>query len=624
MRKKWNNFKSISVILLALVAVVLSPIAIHAMVIHGGGSEFGWIVHTNPKTHNHSTLTTTLKKLDNGDYAYCLNSDKASPVNLDYKPGKKMDDEMFRVVENGYPNKKFTGDQKKDYYITQVAVWIENGNYKRKDLSGSMLKYVDQLLDKAKKGDSTAKTWIKFNTKNVDATLSSDGKYYITPFMHIEGNNVSGKIKLELSGAPAGSQFIDKENRTGPYFKIGEEFKLRVPVSEALDETQIKISASGKLDSKAALFFTSPDSKFQNTVSYTTIPVSEKTGDDAVVNITPVHRQVRFRKVDSETGKPLAGATFDVSQNGKSLGKFTSQASGIVRLSDLKYGVYQVKEVQAPKGYVLLPKTYTVNLTELNKGRDEIKAPNSPIRGNVVLTKTDTDKKVMQGVKFELYREQAKDEDNSYILDGAKGNKNLLTKAQPTGKDGNKLIGIYETDKDGKITVDGLLNGNYFFKEVKTNEGYVLNQDPVKFTISNNGATVNVSKVNKKITGKIQITKVDASSGKLLPDTKFKIYDSNGKVVAEGKTDKNGIYEFGPLKYGKYYYQEVEAPKGYNIDSQKYPFEIKQDGEIVKCRMKDTKLPKTGDIRNSNTAIFVCCGLVAISVLGFAFSKKRA
>ena len=27
------------------------------------------------------------------------------------------------ILENGYPNKHFTGDSNKDYYITQLAVW---------------------------------------------------------------------------------------------------------------------------------------------------------------------------------------------------------------------------------------------------------------------------------------------------------------------------------------------------------------------------------------------------------------------------------------------------------------------------------------------------------------------
>ena len=94
---------------------------------------------------------------------------------------------------------------------------------------------------------------------------------------------------------------------------------------------------------------------------------------------------------------------------------------------------------------------------------------------------------------------------------------------------------------------------------------------------------------NEKIAGKLEITKTDVADGKLLANAGFRIYDENKNVIKEGRTNDNGIASF-ELGYGKYFYQEFEAPNGYIIDEKLYPFEIKNNGEIVKVQMKNEKI----------------------------------
>ena len=75
--------------------------------------------------------------------------------------------------------------------------------------------------------------------------------------------------------------------------------------------------------------------------------------------------------------------------------------------------------------------------------------------------------------------------------------------------------------------------------------------------------------------------------------------NDKGEIVAEGYTDENGIAEF-TLKYGKYTYQEFDPLDGYQPDETEYPFEIKEDGEIIKAEMTNERIPtpdipQTGD-----------------------------
>ena len=256
--------------------------------------------------------------------------------------------------------------------------------------------------------------------------------------------------------------------------------------------------------------------------------------------------------------------------------------------------------------------------------------------------------KVLEGVKFELYsldgkatevpaeevqtpnapveegkpsEETGTAEENQPQVDESKDSENLLKEPQETLADGSKLIGIYATNAEGKIKVSDLNFGKYMFKEVEAKEGYVLDSTPVEFEITENKQVISLEKTNKKITGELEITKVDVSTGELLPDTTFAIYDETGEnIVVKGKTDENGIAKF-KLDYGKYYYQEIEAPEGYMIDSTKFPFEIKTDGEIVKCRMTNSKLPKTGTVPTT-LGVIAPLGVVGIAGAVTLFRKR--
>ncbi|MCE9677557.1 hypothetical protein LPC27_17495, partial [Paraclostridium bifermentans] len=54
--------------------------------------------------------------------------------------------------------------------------------------------------------------------------------------------------------------------------------------------------------------------------------------------------------------------------------------------------------------------------------------------------------------------------------------------------------------------------------------------------------------------------------------------------------NKEGKVEFDNLGYGNYYYQETKAPEGYTIDNKMYPFEIKDNNQVVSKTVSDDKI----------------------------------
>ena len=145
------------------------------------------------------------------------------------------------------------------------------------------------------------------------------------------------------------------------------------------------------------------------------------------------------------------------------------------------------------------------------------------------------------------------------------------------------------TGEDGTVTFE-LRYGEYTVAEFAAPEGYVLDDAPYAFSVKEHGQKISVDMANTKIKGKLVISKVDAETEELLPGAGFRIYDVNGEVVREGVTDKEGNVEFD-LEFGTYYYQEFDAPDGYEVDDTKYEFTITEDGQIVSVIMTNKKIP---------------------------------
>lgn len=350
------------------------------------------------------------------------------------------------------------------------------------------------------------------------------------------------------------------------------------------------------------------------------------------------------------TEKPLKDAVYgiyakeDIYLNGElkhkkdaEIARITTDENGTAEQDNLYLGKMYIKEIKAPDGYILNPEPQEVELTYNGEAKETV--------SNISFSNK------RQKFEISLLKEMEKDKEanlgsNGEILNVVFG---LYAAEEFTAADGkiipkDALIETGSPDKNGtlKFTAD-LPQGKVYVKEISTDKAYVLDGEKYDITLKHNGQTIKVIPVfangekpilNKLKSGTLEITKKDISDGKLLPDTGFRIYDENGKIVSEGKTDKNGIAKFS-LKCGKYTYQEFEAPKGYLIDEKEYPFEITEDGQIVKAEMKNKKIPenpkpvipKTGKLEKSakiQISVYLSVGVLsAAAVLVFYLRKKK-
>lgn len=262
-------------------------------------------------------------------------------------------------------------------------------------------------------------------------------------------------------------------------------------------------------------------------------------------------------------------------------------------LTDLPFGTYYVQEYTTDSHYVLDDTKYEFDFTpfddneavktiSINGGEGII---NTLLHGKVTTTKVDEEhpKNKLSGATFVVHR----DSNSNKEFDKA-----------------DKVCGEMKEVKKGIYELANLTYGGYFLYEKTAPIGFVRDTEHYYFEITKNSETVvienkaGVGFINRKITGSLEITKKDISSGELLPDAGFRIKDENGKTVVEGYTDKKGLAKF-TLTYGKYTYEEFDAPDGYIIDTTPHSFEISKDGQIVKAEMTNKaekqEKPKTGD-----------------------------
>ncbi|MBG9484814.1 adhesin, partial [Bacillus thuringiensis] len=291
-------------------------------------------------------------------------------------------------------------------------------------------------------------------------------------------------------------------------------------------------------------------------------PFEVKTGEVAVVEMKNVQIKgnIEIKKV-SDTGKILPGVEFTVfTPEGKAVTKVTTNQEGIAKVHSLPFGKYYFQETKGLEGYLLNQTKYPFEVKEHNQTLTfEVK--NDQVKGNVQLVKVD--------------------EDGKTKLEGA-----VCILADEKGK----KISEHKTDKNGLIKIDNIPFGKYQFIEKTSPAGYVLVKDPIPFSITENGKTIELVAKNTKIKGSIEITKVDVADGNnKLPGAEFTIYNEQGQEVVKGKTNEQGIAKFEKLPAGKYTYKETFAPEGYLINEETFSFEIKTDGEIIKHVVADQK-----------------------------------
>ena len=161
-----------------------------------------------------------------------------------------------------------------------------------------------------------------------------------------------------------------------------------------------------------------------------------------------------INKVDAETGKALAGATYRLYDSaGKKVADITTGADGKAVFNDLAQGKYSYQEISAPSGYVVDNTKYqiTITATALNI---TAKRTNTPAKGSITVHKVDVTGSPLAGAE-------------------------LMLETSADGKTWTE-VGRITTDKIGVAKWENLKTGvQYRVTETKAPAGYTLLTEPL-------------------------------------------------------------------------------------------------------------------------------------------------
>ena len=183
--------------------------------------------------------STYIKKLTDGTIVYCADSPtKKAPGGETLYYDEEVDAGFLYILSNGYPNKSFTGNYKKDYYITQAAIWeyLDRTSGDNKfDVSfsnvseGSMKYYVDKLATgavNAQKNASSNQPTISLSVSNKN--LKVENGYYVSELVTVNTKNNDGTYTVDLSKAPSGTILKNEQGYIKTTFNNGEKFRVYV------------------------------------------------------------------------------------------------------------------------------------------------------------------------------------------------------------------------------------------------------------------------------------------------------------------------------------------------------------------------------------------------------------
>ncbi len=603
--------------------------------------------------------------------AYCVNpNDKGVPQtvgvgeSIKYLADEKAaDPKVTGIIANGYPNRGLSelGLENKyhAYYATKMALWCyllshwDINNLKvNPNLTGLELERAQKILAAAKDIYRRGTTWTENLSPNVSCTPDRDVAYEVT----VNGRQYKQQVftvtsktwvcdyKINVAftdpaSVPSGTRIVDMNNNdistlttsaTGEGYSA--QFKVLYPADSVAGQTG-SVQLSFDLDVyQYAIFYASvvEVDKYGNIQNYMvdTDPTRKMNlsaysnyGDEPEVEMDTGLQIVKY---EAGTTIPLSGAMFEVvGPDGATVGTFTTNSSGKIRIPLTLTGNYTVYERVAPDFY-LLSEEPAQNVQVVYGEVAEVVFENEPY-GNLRIEKTSNTGMNLPGALITIthiesgqrytgetnsagvavfreiqpgaYRIEETAAPAGWLLDDTiytttviagetttfhlvneelpglriikYDRKNMVAMPDVTfevWRDGVSL-GTFRTDEFGEILLTDVEPGTYRAVEVDTgSDGHILNTTPQEVELKAGDGIKELMFFNDVKPG-LRLVKVDsADPSKVIPNVLFEIKSVAGDYGPEEfRTDENGEIVLSKLPAGAYVVTELSCP-GYVID----------------------------------------------------------
>ena len=271
-------------------------------------------------------------------------------------------------------------------------------------------------------------------------------------------------------------------------------------------------------------------------------------------------------------GSPIEGVTYQVRQiDGDFLDTVETDTDGRAFL-EVDPGSYEVSEVHVPSNVIIseIPQTISLEpgVTRTVRFFNAVK-PSLTIQKRNSITKDP-----LENAKFHIY----------YASDNT-----------TTGEIND--LGTYYTDDSGRIVLTDVNRGWYKVVEEESPTGFSIQDDGVYEFYLEGGASRELVVDNTPLSALV-VYKYDSATKLPLEGARFELRylsgetsGTEGTVIGEYVTSKNGSFTVTGLKEGTYICQELESPDGHLIDSEPQTVYISgKEQDVVTLRFGNAPL----------------------------------
>ena len=547
----------------------------------------GIVSELHPSFNNGKILYSVL----DGNAAYCMNfglrADGGQLMNSYDNPSTEMSSEQQKLLSYclyyGYGTNEAaapTNDQSDEYIATQSMVWIIMADIFGTDDADSAAK---KLCNTAPNPESSYEYYERLR----DNIYNS----YNAILPSFASKRPSGADTYELKWNEVNQRFEIKLTDTN---EVLSDFDFDIE-GYSIDKSDNTITISSKDVNTTATTgkFTSNSGRV-DTTSSCVYWLTEKDGYQEFVSEKPTADPVRayikvktenigygeLTKTDESSGVKLSGAVYGIyadSGCNNLVQTMTTDSNGYAKSAALVAGTYYVKEITAPKGYVLSGKVHT--LTVKAGQTTGISATDKEQLGAITIYKEGEVFSSWNGSNF-TYEKKKLPGATFKVTAGADIYKADGTKVYNAG---DVVAESLTTGTDGQVVLSDLHLGTYVVTEIKSIDGYTINTTPQTVAVEYKDQTVTVQYEsttieNTRQKAEVSVVKKDSDTENPLDGGKYTLYAGNdiknyaGQVIVTKGTaletvttgeDGKASYSVDlPISNG-YYISETQAPYAY-------------------------------------------------------------